>query len=143
MSNGDSPFVSVLTQRDCPRLTHLMNKEQYMDIILGTSGEERAKLIYEKAVKLSQDEKNKILIIVPEQYTLETQKGIVKAHPRHAIMNIDVVSFNRLAYKVLEKTGSGNLPMLRETGKNMIKLSLPQTSFSRWSITIVHPSLTC
>ncbi len=91
-----------------------------MDIILGTSGEERAKLIYEKAVKLSQDEKNKILIIVPEQYTLETQKGIVKAHPRHAIMNIDVVSFNRLAYKVLEKTGSGNLPMLRETGKNMI-----------------------
>ena len=91
-----------------------------MDIILGTSAEERAKLIYEKAVKLSQDEKNKILIIVPEQYTLETQKGIVKAHPRHAIMNIDVVSFNRLAYKVLDKTGSENLPMIRETGKNMI-----------------------
>lgn len=91
-----------------------------MDIILGTSAEERSKLIYEKAALLSEDENKQIIIIVPEQYTLETQKGIVKAHPRHAIMNIDVVSFNRLAYKVLDATGSQNLPMIRETGKNMI-----------------------
>ena len=91
-----------------------------MEIILGTSGEERANLIYEKAVALSEDENKQILIIVPEQYTLETQKGIVKQHPRHAIMNIDVVSFNRLAYKVLDKTGADNLPIVRETGKNML-----------------------
>lgn len=91
-----------------------------MDIILGTSSEDRADLIYEKAAALSEDEKKKILVIVPEQYTLETQKGIIKKHPRRAIMNIDVVSFNRLAYKVLDHCGFETLPIIRETGKNML-----------------------
>ena len=91
-----------------------------MDIILGTSSEDRASLIYKKAAALSEDEKKKIFVIVPEQYTLETQKGIIKTHPRHAIMNIDVVSFNRLAYKVLDHCGFDTLPIIRETGKNML-----------------------
>jgi len=28
VSDGDSPFVSVLTQRDCPRLTHFPCRER-------------------------------------------------------------------------------------------------------------------
>ena len=91
-----------------------------MDIILGTSAEDRAAIIYKKAVELSEDENKNIIVIVPEQYTLETQKGIIRMHPRHAIMNIDVVSFNRLAYKVLDSSGYDALPVIRETGKNML-----------------------
>ncbi len=38
------------------------------------------------------------LIIVPEQFTMQTQKDLVMMHPRHGIMNIDILSFERLAH---------------------------------------------
>ena len=88
--------------------------------ILGPSSETRSIHIYKEAIELSADPKNKIFIITPEQFTLETQKGIIENHPRHGILNIDVVSFNRLAYKVLGKVGGRNTPIIRETGKGMI-----------------------
>ena len=46
-------------------------------------------------------EKN-FFIIVPEQFTMQTQKDIVQMHPNHAVSNIDVLSFNRLAYRIFE-----------------------------------------
>ena len=88
--------------------------------ILGPTGEERSKLIYEHAVNAASDPEKKVLVIVPEQYTLDTQKGLINAHPCHALLNIDVVSFNRLAYKVLGKVGGGNTPIIRDSGKAMI-----------------------
>ena len=35
-------------------------------------------------------------------------------------MNIDVLSFARLAYRVFEETGGGGLPVLDDEGKNLI-----------------------
>ena len=37
------------------------------------------------------------LVIVPEQFTMQTQKDLCLAHPKGGIMNIDVLSFGRLA----------------------------------------------
>ena len=88
--------------------------------ILGPSAEGRSKIIYEHAVKAAENPEKRVLVIVPEQYTLDTQRGLIAAHPRHALLNIDVVSFNRLAYKVLGKAGGGNTPIIRDSGKAMI-----------------------
>lgn len=95
-----------------------------LKFILGPSGEERSEIIYRHAVEVSMDTKKKIYLIVPEQYTLSSQKGLVNAHPRHALLNIDVVSFNRLAYKLLSKTGGFSTPIIRDSGKNMIIRSI-------------------
>ena len=35
-------------------------------------------------------------------------------------MNIDVLSFGRLAYRVFEETGGSSLPVLDDEGKNLI-----------------------
>lgn len=51
---------------------------------------------------------------------MQTQKDLVAMHPRHGIMNIDVLSFGRLAYRVFEETGGGNLPVLDDEGKNLV-----------------------
>ena len=63
---------------------------------------------------------DKYIIIVPEQFTLQTQKQVVKLHPRHACMNIDVVSFDRLAHVVLSKLGKDITEVLDDVGKALI-----------------------
>lgn len=38
-------------------------------------------------------DKTHYIVIVPEQYTMQTQKDLVEEHPSHVLMNIDVLSF--------------------------------------------------
>ena len=45
---------------------------------------------------------------------------MIKISPGHGIMNIDVQSFVRLAFRVFSETGAGNLPVLDDLGKIMI-----------------------
>ena len=60
------------------------------------------------------------IVLVPEQFTMQTQKDLVSMHPRKGIMNIDILSFARLAYRVFEETGGEKLPVLDDEGKNLI-----------------------
>ena len=60
------------------------------------------------------------LVLVPEQFTMQTQKELVEMHPRKGIMNIDVLSFERLAFRVLEEVGETQRELLEETGKSMV-----------------------
>ncbi len=68
---------------------------------------------------MAHPEKNYI-IIVPEQFTMQTQKELVLLHPDHAIMNIDILSFARLAHRVFEEVGADRRTVLTETGKNLM-----------------------
>ena len=51
---------------------------------------------------------------------MQTQKDLVEASPDHAIMNIDILSFGRLAYRVMEETGGNQKIVLDDEGKNLI-----------------------
>ncbi len=62
----------------------------------------------------------KFFVIVPEQATLQMQQRIVKAHPAHACMNIDIVSFDRLAHVALAKQGIDISDILGDTGMTLI-----------------------
>lgn len=56
------------------------------------------------------------IAIVPEQFTMQTQKEIVTLHPNHGSMNIDIVSFQRLAYRIFEELGVEHLEVLDDMG---------------------------
>jgi len=60
------------------------------------------------------------IIIVPEQFTMQTQKELVHLSPCSGIMNIDVQSFLRLAFRIFTELGAGNEPVLDDMGKTMI-----------------------
>ena len=92
-----------------------------LQIVAGGSGSGKSTYIYSDVIEKSMKypEKNYI-VVVPEQYTMATQKKLVESHPRKGILNIDVVSFERLSYKVFEEIGGQNHPVLDDTGKNLI-----------------------
>ena len=64
-------------------------------------------------------EKNYI-VLVPEQFTMQTQRELVHLHPSKGILNIDVLSFGRLAHRVFEEVGTDRRTVLTETGKNLM-----------------------
>ncbi len=92
-----------------------------LQLILGNSGSGKSRLLYEKIIRASMENSGKhFLVIVPEQFTLETQKELVRLHPDHGILNIEILSFQRLAWRVFEETGASARRVLEETGKNLL-----------------------
>lgn len=92
-----------------------------LKFVFGPSGAGKSYYLYQYVIEqsLKYPDRN-FIVLVPEQFTMQTQKDLVLQHPRHCIMNIDVLSFGRLAYRVFEETGAGNLPVLDDEGKNLI-----------------------
>ena len=89
--------------------------------IFGGSGSGKSSVLQERIIRESMEHPEKrYLFLVPDQFTMETQRSLVKKHPRHGIMNIDVLSFGRLSYRVFEETGGVSQPVLDDTGKNLI-----------------------
>ena len=87
----------------------------------GASGAGKSTGIYEEIINRSMDDPGTdYLIIVPDQFTMQTQKDVVKLHPSHAIMNIDVLSFGRLSHRVFEETGHGSFSVLDDVGKTLV-----------------------
>ena len=98
-----------------------------LQFILGNSGSGKTYYIHQKIVELSnQDPKKNFLIIVPEQFTMQTQRELVDMQMHHSIMNIDILSFKRLAYRVFDELGSFCYQVLEETGKNLILRRIAQ-----------------
>ncbi|SFC39952.1 PD-(D/E)XK nuclease family protein [Butyrivibrio sp. YAB3001] len=88
---------------------------------LGASGSGKSTLLFQKIIDSSFKEKDKdFLIIVPDQFTMQTQKDVVKMHPSHAIMNIDILSFGRLSHRIFEEVGLSSFCVLDDVGKSLI-----------------------
>lgn len=92
-----------------------------LKFVFGPSGSGKSSYLYQHVIQESMKypERNYI-VLVPEQFTMQTQKDLVMMHERKGIMNIDVLSFARLAYRVFEETGGGGLPVLDDEGKNLV-----------------------
>ena len=92
-----------------------------LHFILGSSGSGKTYQLYQNTVEQAQIQKEKnFLVIVPEQFTLQTQKDLVMVHPDGGILNIDVLSFLRLAWRVFEELGGTKRVILEDSGKSMI-----------------------
>ena len=92
-----------------------------LQFIFGNSGSGKSHYLYQHIVEESvkHPEKN-YLVLVPEQFTMQTQKDLCQVHPRGGIMNVDVLSFGRLAHRVFEELGQDDRPVLDDEGKNRI-----------------------
>lgn len=87
----------------------------------GPSGSGKSHRIYEEIMqRAAQEPGRNFLIIVPDQFTMQTQKDLVIRSDRGGILNIDVLSFGRLSHRILEEVGTKEMPVLDDTGKSLV-----------------------
>lgn len=92
-----------------------------LQFYFGGSGSGKSTRVYQDVIAWSlQEPERRFFIIVPDQFTMQTQKELVTLHPDRGIMNIDVLSFGRLTHRILEEVGGEDIPVLDDTGKNLV-----------------------
>ncbi|MBP3677719.1 MAG: helicase-exonuclease AddAB subunit AddB [Agathobacter sp.] len=106
-----------------------------LKFILGNSGSGKTEYMYEQVVKLAEaNPKQNYLVVVPEQFTMQTQRKLVDLSTNHAIMNIDVLSFQRLAYRIFDELGKTDIKILEETGKNLVLRKIAQENEEKLTV---------
>ena len=92
-----------------------------LQMMIGGEGSHRSEYMYKKLIEesMAHPEQN-FYLVVPEQYTMQTQMKMTELHPGHGVMNIDIVSFPRLAYRVFDEVGGIHKTILEDTGKSMV-----------------------
>ncbi len=92
-----------------------------LQFYFGASGSGKSQKLHEDIIRASQlNPQTDYLLIVPDQFTMQTQMDLVVEHPRNIIMNIDVLSFGRLTHRILEEVGYEDMPILDDTGKSLV-----------------------
>ncbi|MBO4377106.1 MAG: exodeoxyribonuclease V subunit gamma [Lachnospiraceae bacterium] len=92
-----------------------------LSFIFGSSGAGKSRFIYDEVLSRADKEADRnFLIVVPDQFTMQTQKDLVLLSPGKCIMNIDVLSFSRLTHRIFEECGADRRPVLDDTGKSLI-----------------------
>ena len=93
----------------------------------GASGSGKSRTLHnwileqaERSLKEGVHARDNYVIIVPDQYSMQTQKEIVTESPHKGILNIDVLSFGRLTHKVFEEIGVPKRAVLDDTGKTLL-----------------------
>ncbi len=87
--------------------------------ILGKPGSGKSTLCVDEIVKAS-SEGRQAVYIVPEQYSLESERILCAKSNNNVLMNSDVLSFIHLAHRVILKTGAGNEKILDDNGKALL-----------------------
>lgn len=90
-----------------------------LQFVMGASGSGKSTWMYRYVSEQAALHRDKnYIVLVPDQFTLETQKTLVALGG--GIVNVDVLSFHRLAYRVFEERPALRRTVLEDMGKMML-----------------------
>lgn len=90
-------------------------------IVYGVSGTGKSSYIFnEIAEKVKEDRNSNIYIITPEQFSFTAEEKLLSAVGRKAVVNAEVLTFNRMAYRVINSEGGRTKTNLSSSGKAML-----------------------
>ncbi len=111
-----------------------------VQFVIGGSGSGKTEYLYSSLTAQAQaNPRGTYIVLVPEQFTLQTQRKLVELSAHGAIMNVDVLSFQRLAYRVFDDLGIRAMQILEETGKNLALRRVAQEQQEH--LTAIRPNL--
>ncbi len=66
------------------------------------------------------EDENKLILLVPEQYTFTTENKILKLIGEKAFLRTEVLSFKKMAHEIFEEYGGRVKEVIKESGRNML-----------------------
>ncbi len=90
-----------------------------LEIIYGKSGTGKTQYCFDD-VKKKIKENKKIYIITPEQFSFTAEKNLMETVQSNALINVEVLTFQRMAYRVLNEVGGAIKTNLTNCGKSMM-----------------------
>lgn len=92
-------------------------------IIYGRAGTGKSEYCYREIAKKIKTEKQ-ILIITPEQFSFTAEKKLMEAIDTESVLNAEVVTLSRMAYRVINEIGGKTETNLSKCGKAMLVYSI-------------------
>ena len=89
--------------------------------IVGRAGSGKSyQVLGEIKQSIEQGSEEPLILLVPEQYTLQAERDLIQKLQLPGIMQVEVLSFTRLAQRVFAEVGGLTRVMIDEQGKHMI-----------------------
>ena len=104
--------------------------------IYGRAGTGKSQFGFDE-IKERIDKENKIYIITPEQFSFTEEQKLLSGLEREAVINAEVLTFNRMAYRIMNENGL-NKTNLSKSGKAMLIYNI--LSKSKNELTFLYKS---
>ncbi len=92
-----------------------------LQFVMGPSGSGKSHYLYQNFIEQSELHPEKhFILLVPDQYNMQAQKDYIQASPRKGLLNVEILSFGRLAHRILEENGGMDRVILDEVGKTFV-----------------------
>lgn len=89
--------------------------------IYGRAGSGKSTFCLEQiGKKLLNDKKNKLIYIVPEQYTYQRETMMLRELGEKSLLRAEVLSFKRMAHRVFDQCGGRSKQVMNASGKGML-----------------------
>lgn len=89
--------------------------------ITGRAGSGKSRLIFQQIkAHLDEGDGRKLILLVPEQFTLQSERDLIQYLQLPGIMQVEVLSFDRLAERILDEAGGKTRTMIDEQGRHMV-----------------------
>lgn len=90
--------------------------------IFGRAGTGKSRFCLEQIKKKidRNDNNNKLILLVPEQYTFDTEKKFLEVVTEKGFLRGEVLSFKRMAHRVFDECGGRTDIRISDSGRNML-----------------------
>ena len=95
-----------------------------LNIYYGRESVDKEKFIFEEIKSTGFGEKHRVVVIVPDQYTLESERAAFACLDKKSLIGLDVYSFSRLGHKVLSELGGIDNTFIDKYGRQMLLMKV-------------------
>ena len=89
-------------------------------MIVGRQSQLLSEAVYRQIGVALEAGKEKLYLMVPEQFTLGAEEALIKANRLAGLLNVEVLSPKRLGNRILQETGALTKSYMDSHGKDML-----------------------